>query len=443
MSIYYKNIGMKYIFYILIFCFPLSCNNTTSRLKPNSQSDIDTISITQGLKNQIEEFKLSDVVKEIEIIPLETCPKSIFKFIDNIIVTENDLFVNARISVLRFDRKTGLFINQIGSRGQGPEEFISCAGIGVNETLKNVYVFSSEDNRIQIYSFDGSFISSKQLLPKGKTSVGSQHEENRTYTFWGDKHMLRRMLPLSDGSKDFWSVQMQDTSGNILAKFYDPLNIGFEKEMRKKQIDGKNTVYYYWTEDSPVFNRYKNSVHFLFDSNDTIYKFNNQSYVLKPHYFLDCGVRPSVSSIRQLSKDRSFFDYTFVKNMWETKDYLFLLAEHDRYISLLRYDKVSKETVSIRAEGEIKNSPVMQILYREVPVPRFTNDLSGGLGFFPYFQNEHQWITMLDAEDLLEIDLNELEQDNLIFPNERDQLIQVLKRMKLDDNPIIMIATLK
>ena len=206
MSIYYKNIGMKYIFYILIFCFPLSCNNTTSRLKPNNQSDIDTISITQGLKNQIEEFKLSDVVKEIEIIPLETCPKSIFKFIDNIIVTENDLFVNARISVLRFDRKTGLFINQIGSRGQGPEEFISCAGIGVNETLKNVYVFSSEDNRIQIYSFDGSFISSKQLLLKGKTTVGSQHEENRTYTFWGDKHMLRRMLPLSDGSKDFWSV---------------------------------------------------------------------------------------------------------------------------------------------------------------------------------------------------------------------------------------------
>ena len=41
------------------------------------------------------------------------------------------------------------------------------------------------------------------------------------------------------------------------------------------------------------------------------------------------------------------------------------------------------------------------------------------------------------------LDLNELEQDNLIFPNERDQLIQVLKRMKLDDNPIIMIATLK
>ena len=85
----------------------------------------------------------------------------------------------------------------------------------------------------------------------------------------------------------------------------------------------------------------------------------------------------------------------------------------------------------------------MQVLYREVPVPQFTNDLSGGLGFFPYFQNEHQWITMLDAEDLLEIDLNELEQDNLIFSNERDQLIQVLKRMKLDDNPIIMIATLK
>ena len=55
----------------------------------------------------------------------------------------------------------------------------------------------------------------------------------------------------------------------------------------------------------------------------------------------------------------------------------------------------------------------------------------------------HQWITMLDAEDLLELDLDELEQDNLISPNERDQLIQVLKKMKVDDNPIIIIATLK
>lgn len=38
------------------------------------------------------------------------------------------------------------------------------------------------------------------------------------------------MLPLSDGSKDFWSVQMQDTSGNVLAKFYDTLNLVHEKD---------------------------------------------------------------------------------------------------------------------------------------------------------------------------------------------------------------------
>ena len=436
---------MKYsmvCLFILSFCF--SCNY--SREKNISDSDnnkFTAISIIQGLENRTEYFKLSDIAKDIEIIPLETCPQTLFKFIDNIIVTENDIFVNTRISVLRFDRKTGNFKNPIGAKGQGPTEFLSCAGIGVNENTKNVYVFSSEDNKVKSYSYDGAFLTSIQLAPRGESTIGSQHEENRTYTFFDNKHVLRRMLPLSDGSKDFWLVQIQNLNGTVLSRFYDPLNVGFENEIAQKQVDNKNIIPYYWSEDSPVLNRFNNFAHFLFDSNDTIYKYDETEWTLKPHYILDCGSRPSISAIRQMSKERDFFDYTFVKNMWDTKDFLFLLSEQDRYTYLLRYDKTTKNIVSIREKGEIKKAPIMKILYRDAPMPRFTNDLCGGLGFYPYFQNNSQWITMFDAEELLTIDLNSLKRDSFILKDKQEQLIRIIENINEDDNPIIMIVTLK
>ena len=144
-----------------------------------------------------------------------------------------------------------------------------------------------------------------------------------------------------------------------------------------------------------------------------------------------------------MSKERDFFDYAFVKNMWDTKDFLFLLSEQDRYTYLLRYDKTTKNIVSIREKGEIKKAPIMKILYRDAPMPRFTNDLCGGLGFYPYFQNNSQWITMFDAEELLTIDLNSLKRDSFILKDKQEQLIRIIENINEDDNPVIMIVTLK
>ena len=85
----------------------------------------------------------------------------------------------------------------------------------------------------------------------------------------------------------------------------------------------------------------------------------------------------------------------------------------------------------------------MKILYRDAPMPRFTNDLCGGLGFYPYFQNSNQWITMFDAEELLTIDLDSLKRGSFILKDKQEQLIRIIENINEDDNPIIMIVTLK
>ena len=82
--------------------------------------------------------------------------------------------------------------------------------------------------------------------------------------------------------------------------------------------------------------------------------------------------------------------------------------------------------------------------YLEVETPGFTNDLCGGLDFYPYDQNEKQWMAIYDAADLLEkIDLKELKATEVLMPDKKEQLIQILENLKEDDNPVVMIATLK
>lgn len=74
----------------------------------------------------------------------------------------------------------------------------------------------------------------------------------------------------------------------------------------------------------------------------------------------------------------------------------------------------------------------------------FVNDLCGGIPFFPFDQNEHQWIAKYEVADLLEqIDIDELKATEVLMPEKKAQLIRILENLKEDDNPVIMIATLK
>ncbi len=59
-------------------------------------------------------------------------------------------------------------------------------------------------------------------------------------------------------------------------------------------------------------------------------------------------------------------------------------------------------------------------------------------------QNENSWIAKYEATDLLEqIDIDELKVTEVLMPEEKAQLIRILENLKEDDNPVIMIATLK
>jgi hypothetical protein len=95
-------------------------------------------------------------------------------------------------------------------------------------------------------------------------------------------------------------------------------------------------------------------------------------------------------------------------------------------------------------KGEIVESRLMGVRYRKSVSPGFTNDLTGGLSFFPTYRDSKHWIDIFYPEELLKnIDLEALKNVEVKFPHKRDQFVYMMENLKEDDNPVLMIVTLK
>ena len=137
-------------------------------------------------------------------------------------------------------------------------------------------------------------------------------------------------------------------------------------------------------------------------------------------------------------------EYIHTKDIIESKDYLYLVSDNKNNSYLVRFDKNTGKTSSIHEKGENKKTELGGFMSRKVKTPEFTDDLTGGCSFFPDHTNDNEWIGVIPAERLLtEIDIKELEKKEVKLPHRKQQLINVLKNLKDDDNPVLMIVKLK
>lgn len=75
------------------------------------------ISVYDGLLNNVDQLLLSDAIENIDIVNLEVDEKHLFERMENVLVTDSDIFINQLSGpVLRYGRK-GFFKNIIGAIG--------------------------------------------------------------------------------------------------------------------------------------------------------------------------------------------------------------------------------------------------------------------------------------------------------------------------------------
>jgi len=148
-----------FVFAILIFCN--SCNREKS-IKMDKVLHIDLIPAkidTEG--------RLSEVVKSIRLIPLETKPECFIESVSRVFFGKKYIIFTTRGSkcdLMVFDTQ-GNFIRKIGRQGKGPGEYNHIREFSVLEDEEEIYVNNGLSGDIIAYSFDGSFIKKIDAIP--------------------------------------------------------------------------------------------------------------------------------------------------------------------------------------------------------------------------------------------------------------------------------------
>ena len=387
------------LYYIISICTVLYCNSCSKRIKQDHE--LKTIDIEKAINSKTKGVSLTEFIDSIIYIPLETNGDIIVDEIASIKFYKNNFFVNDHHGLYKFDTN-GKFVCKIGSKGRGPGQF---SAIG-NFFFHSDTIFVRSGQRTLAYDINtGVFLNSFQL-------------DNRNS-----------------------SVYTETTGSNFVVFNY--LNNMLEFYNRKGQLI--DTVYYS-RDSNPILDRAigyshyniffgtDNSLKITTFCNDTIFEID-QGCFLTPKYVVNLGrykipenirpdrvpwnifIRESTSYLRKVPVETK--NYIFVQlGFWGEVFNVPMPSYPDKksgLIGLAVYDK-RRNSVSLISRDDEK----LPCFY-----PNFTDGNNSLISF----------IDPIEAISFYNENINKYQ-----FEKSFDELIQ---KIKIDDNPVLMIVKFK
>lgn len=437
---------MKNIIYsLLVLSLFVGCKQRSTKMEQDLNNSVKNINLINGLSELVPTLLLSDAASRIEVVALETSKNSLLNDnIGEIIVTKQYIFISDLTDnrILRFSRD-GKFMNKIGIIGQGPEEYVRMTRFTVDEANENIYILSSVQG-IKVYKFDGSF---NRIVTNGKKVSDLCYGANVGLISYGNDLFLSLHLPVIEQKDSLWSFIQTDTSFNIKRQFYNPSYIGREKEICEHHAPYSGWVNY-WTGGKASIDFYGERFGMKYADVDTIYQFDFTKNDFEPIYSLELGDRPDFEMSHLWIKDRKFFDYLWVYDYYNSKDYLYFTAAKSDKIYNICYDKKNGKVKSTEKQGEIfkRQFPGFNTPFLRMDAPfSLKNDLCGGGDFIVEYKSLGKyWVSAVLPADLLEkVDVEALKKESVKDEKAKQQLLHVLGNVTEEDNPILMIVTLK
>lgn len=145
----------KIIFFIVIISF--SC----SKKKENNLESADVrIDIATN-----EDVTFKELVDENYFIKLETTDESNLKYISDVQITKDYIFIGdiGAQGIFVFSFPEGKFVRKINALGVGPEEYLGFQDFQVDDNSKTIEILDSNQKKIIKYNFEGKYISSKNI----------------------------------------------------------------------------------------------------------------------------------------------------------------------------------------------------------------------------------------------------------------------------------------
>ena len=372
--------NMKYLFSFLCLCCVLS----VSAQKPV------VINLAKAISDSPKEIMLNELASDIRYVPLETTDDCLMNNEFYIMqYTGEDIITSG---IFHFD-KNGKFLNKIGSKGQGPEEYLQ--GLFAFGDWKNKLLYVQNWTTLTCYGFDGTFVRS---VPTPQLNMGAAG-------LFDENHILySNDIYYADKANPIQLYMVDSQNGKTVSKWRGHLE---ENKKYGMILTSRDFMYNY---DNSLF--YKPALE------NVIFK------ILSPKkrqlvYKFDCSGKDIDVSADEVDPKKRF---QFLSVYWakETAQYLFVNYGMKNISRLGIYDKEKKTFTNVTIK----------------------DNLAGGYDIHPAWTSDDNHLLMVYYAGGLLQD-KEKRYSTGLLPERKKELDELLKNIKEDDNPVVILVTLK
>ncbi|HEX2920973.1 MAG TPA: 6-bladed beta-propeller [Bacteroidales bacterium] len=336
-----------------------------------------------------ENVKMSEVFSDITYLPLETNPNCLIGYMDNA-VFGNEILINSNDSdqsIYRFT-EDGKFLNKIGQIGRGPDEYQNRSEVRLIDNT--VYVVSSFSNNIICYSLKGDFIKKYHLNIEANPKSIIQLNDKSFF------------VTLAQPSK-LGSIIRTDQDFNIKAGYIKYMPLKSNNLASRFQRSGNHVFYYH-------------------NYRDTIFDLSKGYPV--PAIVMDYGKYRVAKEKRSVyEEDNIILNSPFIYDFYTNNDYLmFRIAYPFKGHSFYVLNKISDGT--------------------QTRWVKLINDIDcGSFEHLIGYLSANSFIITLMPSEIIE------KFDNMTKAEKADpknsQFINMVSKISLESNPVLMICELK
>ena len=399
---------------LLILIIVLSgCNQSGD--KSHSYQACEVIEIGKAFDKK-SKVPLGEYACAIDYIPLETVSESMLSGSENlqIIVFEDRFYLYNRRSLIKNKttplcfKSDGSFITSVGSIGNSNNEFINVKDLMINEATRQVIIV--DYNRLLYHTLDGKFIKSVDIKMNSllKFSIFCNGSNGFVY--------LRNPSIHDSGvswDKDF--LVKFDSTGVVQSKFSLKRKILYQTGTTRGTV--KTSV------GSALLKSLDNL--YVYMHNDTLYRLNPSDMKLDAEMFLDFGKYAKTAE----KIGAELFPYD--NSLYVTSDFVALTT-------LFTYsefrDVIDKKYIRTNFVYDRKKGTTRALEYNDdYGYAGFTNDIDGGMLFYPKYINEGKMYQLVDAIDFIEY----------AQISNSQKMKEVAATLTDESNPVVVVATLK
>lgn len=415
-----KNLSMREIITESIICLLLSFVTFACVDVHESKSEIEVLALASCVdKGEYHVEKLSDYAKSLHYIPLETDDRALLGWVN----FEQSYFGNGFFylydsngdKLYKFS-ESGKFVSQIGTKGNGPGEYVYMSDIDIDFLSNKLYIKNSIVSLLE-YTTEGEFIRS---IPIKKNFLNKGYNTQHFQLLSADSFFFEIASCIDNQYMGMFSDDSFEEPVYLVAS--DPIPLDEDKNVKFVVMDAK--IY-----------RTGKDCYFYQLRSDTIYQINKELLCLTPKYVIDYNrYKPNekktevVHSSSLLDSERYIFGmFTFGK-----------LAPEPFTNTIFRGGRLITYT-DVRVYSVYdKRNKIFKLLRQ--PIPKqfgFLNDLDGGVPFWPnIISSDGKSMFMLCPAETFIATYSGKE-------NISDEVKNILSQIDEESNPVIVRADFK